>query len=430
MLQLLHTPDGVRDYYGNECAARQAVCRQIKKTFSLYGFQEIQTPVFEYFDIFNAERGSVASRNMYKLFDRDGETLVLRPDFTPAIARCAAKYFGQQSMPVRLCYLGNTYVNTAGYRGQLRESTQAGVELVGDGSVAANAEILSLVISMLQAAGLTRFQIEVGDVRFFNSLMEEAGLPEEARRELRGYIENKNHFAIEELLSGYPLSEKLSRILSRLPQLFGDPAAILAEVRTMTESPASLHALDRLERLIRYMDHYGQAQFISFDLGMLGQQDYYTGMIFKAYTYGTGEHIVTGGRYDGLMKQFGKDAPSVGFGCNIDALMQAISRQNLPQETLPETDLVIFGRDRAAEAVAKARELRAKGRPVILMPEEGREADLTSSLKVGASCLQSSEDGKEEEESMKEYCLENHIGVIWHFLAESSEVYQEEVCHE
>ena len=406
MLQLLHTPEGVRDYYSNECAEKLALCDKIRRVFSRYGFQEIQTPVFEYFDIFNAERGSVASRNMYKLFDRDGETLVLRPDFTPAIARCAAKYFGAQQMPVRLSYLGNTYVNTVGYRGQLKETTQAGVELMGDAGVAANAEILALVTDLLLASGLTRFQIEVGDVRFFNSLMTEAGLPEEARRELRTFIENKNHFAIEELLSGYPLSENLKTILVRLPQLFGDPEEILKEARRLAESEASRLAIDRLERLCRYMDYYGMRQYISFDLGMLGQQDYYTGMIFKAYTYGTGEHIVTGGRYDGLMKQFGKDAPSVGFGCNIDALMQALSRQNIPLETLPETDLIVFGRDCAGEAVAMARELRAGGRPVILIPWE------------------------EEKESLREYCLENHIGVIWHFPAESGEVHQEEVCHE
>ena len=404
MLQLLHTPEGVRDYYSRECAEKLALCGKIRRVFARYGFQEIQTPVFEYFDIFNAERGSVASRNMYKLFDRDGETLVLRPDFTPAIARCAAKYYGSQDLPVRLSYLGNTYVNTLGYRGQLKETTQAGVELVGDSGVAANAEMLALAAELLLEAGLTRFQIEVGDVRFFNSLMAEAGLPEEARRELRESIENKNHFAIEELLSRYPLSENLKKVLARLPQLFGDPADVLKEARSLSESEASLHAIDRLERLCRYMDHYGLGKYISFDLGMLGAQGYYTGIIFKGYTYGTGDHIVTGGRYDNLMEQFGKKAPSIGFGCNVDTLLQALSRQNIPVGDLPEGTLVLFARERAAQAVELAVKLRREGAAVTLLQEDGRDLS-----------------------GLQEYVRENNLRKIIRFPAGSESVEEEVV---
>ena len=99
MLSLLHTPDGVRDYHGQELADRAMVCERLRKVFESRGYTEVVTPVFEYFDIFNAERGSVSSRNMFKFYDNDGETLVLRPDFTPAMARCAAKYFNDSPFP-------------------------------------------------------------------------------------------------------------------------------------------------------------------------------------------------------------------------------------------------------------------------------------------------------------------------------------------
>ena len=123
MVQLLHTPEGVKDYYNDEFARKDALRRRIKDTFSRYGYRGIQTPSFEYFDIFNAERGSVSSRDMYKMIDRNGETLVLRPDFTPSIARCAAKYYGAESLPVRFCYEGNTFINNSSYQGRLKETT-------------------------------------------------------------------------------------------------------------------------------------------------------------------------------------------------------------------------------------------------------------------------------------------------------------------
>lgn len=367
MLQLLHTPEGVRDYYGDEFARRLALSQKIREVFSLYGFQEIMTPVFEYFDIFNAERGSVASRYMYKLFDRDGETLVLRPDFTPAIARCASKYFGQGTLPIRLCYIGNTYVNTVGYRGQLKETLQAGAELVGDPTVEANAEMLAMIIDLFRKVGLKDFQLEVGDVRYFGGLLAEAKINDEIRQELRSCIANKNHFGLEELLTEYRIADDLSRVLLRLPHMFGAPEDILAEADALTYNPTARKATRRLRALYECMKQYGMERYITFDLGMLGAQDYYTGVIFKGYTYGTGDHIVTGGRYDNLLEQFGKSAPSIGFGISVDTLLQAMTRQNIPIGSRQGTILIRYAPSRFQEAAQMASHFREEGSPVQML---------------------------------------------------------------
>ncbi|MCD8078687.1 MAG: ATP phosphoribosyltransferase regulatory subunit [Lachnospiraceae bacterium] len=374
MIQLLHTPEGVRDYYNQECARKQAICDRVRSLFALYGYQEIQTPVFEYFDIFNAERGSVASRDMYKLFDRDGETLVLRPDFTPAIARCAAKYFPDETMPVRLSYLGNTYVNNRSLRGQLKESMQAGVELVGESSVEANAEVLALVIDVLRQLGLSRFQIEVGDVRYFDGILQGSGISDDVRNELRACIENKNRFGLEELLEKHQISGEVAEVLTQLPQMFGDPEETLKQARRLAgENEMSLKAVDRLEALYHCMDVWGMSAYITFDLGMLGNHNYYTGIIFKGYTYGTGDCIVVGGRYDNLMGQFGKDAPSVGFGINIDTLMQAMMRQKIDLPGRPAGVLLLYAENRYQEAVVAAAGYRAQSIPVHLVKKEGQD---------------------------------------------------------
>ena len=119
---LLHTPEGVRDVYGKECAVKLTIENSINKVFNIYGYHNIQTPTFEFFDIFSKERGSVASKNLYKFFDREGNTLVLRPDVTPSIARLVAKYYMDVKVPVKLCYNANTYINNSELKNFWRKS--------------------------------------------------------------------------------------------------------------------------------------------------------------------------------------------------------------------------------------------------------------------------------------------------------------------
>lgn len=175
MKQLLHTPEGVRDIYNSEYERKLAVEGRIREVFRSYGYGELQTPSFEFFDIFNKERGSVASREMYKFFDREGNTLALRPDMTPPVARCAAKYYMEETFPLRFAYLANIFINHSSYQGRLKESTVQGAELIGDDSSDADAELIALAVNALLAAGLGDFQVDVGQVEFFNGLVEEAG---------------------------------------------------------------------------------------------------------------------------------------------------------------------------------------------------------------------------------------------------------------
>ena len=146
--QLLHTPEGVRDIYNEECEKKLLLQSDLLGILKGYGYHPIQTPTFEFFDIFGKEIGTTPSKELYKFFDREGNTLVLRPDMTPSIARAAAKYFMDEDMPIRLCYMGNTFINNSSYQGRLKESTQLGAELIGDSTVDADAEILSMIGGM------------------------------------------------------------------------------------------------------------------------------------------------------------------------------------------------------------------------------------------------------------------------------------------
>ena len=152
--QLLHTPEGVRDIYNDECERKIILEDKLLEVLKSYGYHPIQTPTFEFFDIFGKEIGTTPSKDLYKFFDREGNTLVLRPDMTPSIARCAAKYYMEDAVPIRLCYTGNTFINNNSYQGRLKERTQSGAELIGNGSVDADAEMLALAVQLLLSSGL------------------------------------------------------------------------------------------------------------------------------------------------------------------------------------------------------------------------------------------------------------------------------------
>lgn len=363
--KLLHTPDGVRDIYGVECTQKAAIQNRILEIFHLYGYQDIETPTFEFFDIFHESRGSVKAKEMFKFFDRDNHTLVLRPDETPAIARCVTKYFTEEDMPLRLCYLERTFINNTSYQGRLKEAAQTGVELIGDDSSDADAEILAMIIRALKAAGLTEFQVELGEVDFFRGLLEEAGMDEEMEEKLRELIENKNYFGVEELVMEQPIPQELKDAFLKLPELFGSLEEIQA-AREFTKNPRALRAIDRLEEVNRILEYYDLSEYVSYDLGMLSQYQYYTGIIFKAYTYGTGDYIVNGGRYDKLLVQFGKDAPAVGFGISVDDLMLALSRQKINTPVRVVNTMILFEPESREQAIQLAKHFRDTSMPVQL----------------------------------------------------------------
>ena len=366
--QMLHTPDGVRDIYNGECRQKLLLQDRLHEVLERYGYRDIQTPTFEFFNIFGKEIGTTPSRDLYKFFDKDGETLVLRPDFTPSVARSAVKYFSEEDVPVKLCYMGNTFINSSSYQGRLKETTQCGVELIGDGTVAADAEILAMVVDSMKASGLKEFQISVGHARFFAGLVQSAGLTEEETLELRELLNNKNFFGVEEFLETLDLEDNLKKLFELLGS-FETKEEELSKAKELAASyPVILSAIADLETLSEYLKLYGIEKYISFELGIISNYQYYTGIIFYGYTFKTGEPVVKGGRYDSLLASFGKGAPAIGFAIVVDQLLAAIQRQKITLTSPDYNVLFVFAESRIADAVKKAAELRGQGLNVALIP--------------------------------------------------------------
>ena len=368
--KLLHTPEGVRDIYNSECEKKMFLQDLLHDTIKKYGYHAIQTPTFEYFDIFSREIGTTPSKELYKFFDKEGETLVLRPDITPSVARCVAKYYMDEENPIRLSYMGNTFINQANYQGRLKETTQIGAELINDDSVYADGEIIALVIECMLKSGLTEFQVSIGQVDFFKSILNEAGIDEETEYELRELISNKNYFGIDEFAIEKNLKSEHQHVFQRLPELFGS-VDILDEAKKLTGNENALKAIERLINVYKVVSYYGYEKYVSFDLGMLSKYKYYTGIIIKAFTYGTGEPIVAGGRYNNLLGCFGKDAPSIGFVINIDQLMAALSRQKINIQVLSKNALLLYNHNEIENAVKFSNKIRKEEDFCVSMLEIG-----------------------------------------------------------
>ena len=327
---ILHTPEGVRDIYGSEFVQKFELQQLLYRVLAGQGYQGIETPTFEFFDVFSREVGTVPSRELYKFFDKEGNTLALRPDMTPSIARAVSKYFHDET-PIRLCYMGNTFINYDKYQGRLKETTQLGAELMGEESVEADVELLSVLIEALKAAGLREFQVSVGQVEFFKALLKEAGIGSEAEESLRRLIADKNRFAAEELLADYELAGELREAFLEMTTLSGT-TEVIEQARALTGNEEALRALARLEAIYEGLKEKGCERYITFDLSMLSKYNYYTGIVFRAYSYGYGEPVAKGGRYDTLLSHFGRQLPAVGFAIVIDQLQRALRNDGLRKE--------------------------------------------------------------------------------------------------
>ena len=369
MQRIFHTPEGVRDIYNGECSQKRKVQEKIHRVFHQYGYEDIETPTFEYFEVFSREVGTIPSKELYKFFDREGNTLVLRPDFTPSVSRACATYFSPDKEPVSLCYTGNTFINNTSYRGHLKETTQMGVERIGDESADADAELLAMTVECLLAAGLTEFQVSVGQVDYFKSLLKDAGFEEEVEERLRSLISQKNYFGVEDLVKEQKLSESLEKAFLELPHLFGT-SEVLAKARSLTDNTCALAAVERLEEIYEILKVYGYEKYVSFDFGMLSKIQYYTGIIFQAYTYGIGEPVVKGGRYNELLKHFGKPAASIGFVIVVDNLLMALSRQKIEVAKDEAPVVLTYTEENRREAILEAQRLRKEGTCVALRCEK------------------------------------------------------------
>ena len=370
--KLLHTPEGVRDIYDTECKKRNQIIKRLHHVLDLYSYHDIQTPSFEFFDIFNVDEWFGSSNELYKFFDRENNILVLRPDITPSIARCVAKYYDGEELPIRLCYQGNTFFNANNLQGKLREITQLGAELIHDDSSAADAEVIATVIDCFLASGLTEFHVDIGQVDFLKGIIEEAELSVETEMKIHELIHNKNFFALGELIKTLDLTENIKQVLLSFDSLFGG-LEMLDRAKGLVTNTRSIQAIERLEKVYAALSYYQYEQYAGFDFSQLSGYGYYTGIVFRGYTYEASDAVVKGGRYNNLLKQFGKEAPAIGFAFYIDDLMMALNRQKIEVAIDNADQIVLYNAENQKAAITLANRYRKEYKKIELIRKSARK---------------------------------------------------------
>ncbi len=322
----LHTPNGVSDILPDECSIKKEIESTIWSVFTSIGYKEVETPSFEYYDCYIGESGQISQETMFKFFDEQGRILTLRPDFTTSIARMAATKAADKQMPLRYMYTGNVFRAEQTQGARRREFTQSGIELIGSYSPSADAEVISAAIEAIMAVGIEDFSMEIGQVAFFNGLVEQAGLDEALTEKLRERIDSKDSVGIKTIVGKLDIDEDIKNLMIELPYLFGG-AEVLEKANVKSLNETSRLALENLKRIYELLCLYGFEKYISIDLGMLQSIDYYTGSIFKCYTSGIGFPICAGGRYDNLMGKFGAPKGAVGVAIGINRIMSALKSE-------------------------------------------------------------------------------------------------------
>lgn len=380
------------DYLPDECEAKRSIEQKMALSFRQNGYRPIQTPAFEYYDLYADGSGDISPEKLYKFFDPQGRILALRGDITTSIARVmGTKYNGP--MPARLCYVADAFRYNGSASSRSSEFTQAGIELIGDGSCEADAEAIMVTISALLAAGLEEFQIDIGQVEFFKGLAEQVGLDAEDFERIRTHIDFKDSVSIAQVAKKYDADAEIIDILCRMPYLFGN-AEVLEQAKSPKLNARSAAALENLEQVYRLLCACGLEKYVSIDLGMLQSLDYYTGVIFKGVTYDVGFSVCGGGRYDTLIGNFGKDTSAVGIAIGVNRVLSALMRQKKTIVT-PKTDaLMVMGADFAA-SYALAQKLRGAGYCVENFYGDAQSALAATKARGIAAAIRLTENGAE-----------------------------------
>lgn len=364
MENILKVPYGTRDFLPVEAREKRNIENKLAELFQKWGYNEVVTPAIEYLDTLTIG-GRFDESRMYKFTAGEDKTLALRHEMTIPIARLAASRFKESPLPLKFSYISNVYRGGETQKGRQCEFYQAGVELIGENSPLADAEIVALAVEGILSAGLTKFQVSLGEVDFIKGLFEQYNISESDALKLQNEMARHNLVAYENIIDKLQISAEGKKILKEIPYLKGKDE-LLKRACEISLNPKSKRALDRLFEMYELLKAYGIAEYIVFDLGILRDISYYTGMIFEAYTAGLGFPLCGGGRYDRLLSDFGRPLPATGFALGIERILLAKEREcSLSGENL-ETVYVSYSEGKVKDAILKAKELRAKGKCVEL----------------------------------------------------------------
>jgi ATP phosphoribosyltransferase regulatory subunit len=358
--KVFEKPTGVKDYLPHAVAKLRRIERSVLECMRLWGYEQIITPALEYYDTVGMA-SSTSDQKLFKLLDRRGTSIVLRSDMTAPIARVVGSLLKDEAFPIRLSYHGNVFRAFEEEGGRDSEFYQTGVELVGDASPEADAEMIALAVASLKAAGVPAFKIAMGHVGFLNGLFEETlpGLVGE-QETLKACLLQRDHVGYRDAIRKLSLDAAWKRELEDILRLRGGQE-VCAQALELSSNEGARAAIRHLCDVWDVLEAYGIQEHVLIDLTMIGDFSYYTGMTFEGYASHLGFPVCSGGRYDNLLSQFGRPAHATGFALKTTRILEVV--EDAAEER--ERTLVAYEGSQRQAALAKANRLREQGEIVV-----------------------------------------------------------------
>jgi ATP phosphoribosyltransferase regulatory subunit len=363
-LFMFEKPLGMRDTLPELHEKKHRVRSSIAETMKLWGYQFIETPTLEYYETVGAA-SAIGDAQLFKLLDKEGHTLVLRPEMTTPIARVAASKLLNEDLPVRLAYSANVYRAQQREGGRPAEFEQIGVEYINDATISCDGEVIALLISSLKKAGLKQFQVSVGHVGFAQELFMQILGTNGRATALRKFLYEKNYVGYRENVQSLNLSSIDKQRLLKLLQLRGGEE-VIDQALEIIENDKGKQAILEVQELWQVIKDYGVEEYVKFDFSIVSHMSYYTGILFEVYAGNVGFPIGNGGRYS-LLEKFGKSATATGFAVRTDMLLEALGGGT----TEPSSHCIFYSQERRREAFQLAEKLHEEGNQAVLQDITG-----------------------------------------------------------
>lgn len=344
---------------------RSYIENRIRRNFELWGFKEIRTPTFEYFDSLSTGTGSELRESMFRFEDKSGRLLALRAEMTSPIARVVATELRSHPLPMRLYYLANMFRYEEPQSGRQREFWHAGVELIGSSLPDADAEVIALFITSLKSVGLKDLSVELGHVGLFKSIVKEAGISLEEAAAIRRSIDKNDEAGLENALKEVDISASMKDVFRLLPNLRGE-FSVTEKLLERVKNDEIEACVKNISDIINFLKQYNLDSMVKVDLGIVRGIDYYTGAVFEGFVKDLGIAIGGGGRYDELVGQFGGESfPATGFAIGVDRCHLALRKQgfNFPLKKSPQVLVLYTDQALKGEAIKISINLREYGIP-------------------------------------------------------------------
>lgn len=379
---VIKIPYGTKDFLPPDVWRKRLLEEKLAEQFSRWAYEEVITPTIEFLQTLNTGTGSDMSEELFVFFDRENRILALRPEMTTPIARLAATRLREKPLPLRLFYLTNVFRHEEAQAGRQCEFYQAGVELMGTSEPAADAEVIALAVTAAVESGLSDFRIGLGQVDFINGIMEESGLAEKEGQVVKRCLVKRDLVGLEQAVQASNLPADKQAAICQIPLLNGG-SEVLKAARKLVGNSSGQAALDNLEVIYGLLNSYGLQKYVAFDMGIIRDFDYYTGMVFEGYTPGLGFPFCGGGRYDRMLASFGLDCPATGFALGIDRILLALNRQGMVEQAKVRDYYVGWQDGALSAAIDAVGRLRRQGMTAELSPkaETKQEAEQNRQLR-------------------------------------------------